>query len=218
MQGDELMSQDVLARGQRGRDRGAVSRAVRDHLVCAPGARVGAGHEAGLVDLEELKLGGFDVGELAVNAGEVAEGWAVVAFWPCVPLQFEGASSGDGGGDGAWFAAAVADYAWAVETVCGNETIVPDFRAPADCLWGVRVIRIDIADPAAMSNQFAISVRRIEMVVYVEGRFTYSLPSRKIFVICPWAETAGREARPARSRLVVMGRIPKVRYSFLKSD
>lgn len=152
LQGNELVAQDILARRKVRRDLSAPLHSVREHLVRAPEAGVGTRNQAGFLELEELKRGGVDVCELALDFGEISHAGPVVAFGPGAPLEFDGAACGNGSGDGAGFSASVADYVWAVETVGGNEAVVSDFCAPADCLGGIGHVRVDIADPAAVPN------------------------------------------------------------------
>lgn len=147
------MAQDVLARRKVGRDLSAPLHSVREHLVRAPEARVRAGKQARFVELEELERGRVDVCELALDFGEVAQAGTVVAFGPGAPLEFDGAACSDGRGDGTGFTAAVADYVWAVKRVGGNEAVISNFCAPADCLGGIGHVGVDIADPAAMPSR-----------------------------------------------------------------
>ena len=71
MQGDDLVTDDVVARGEVGRDGNGPGVVVGDQLVGGPVAGVGARDPAGLGELDPLEGGGGDGAAVAVAGGDV---------------------------------------------------------------------------------------------------------------------------------------------------
>lgn len=99
MEGDDLVAEDVLTRGERLGDSDGPGVAVGDQLVGGP--VVGGGVvETLLVDLEERQVARGDGGAVIASAlRHVVEDGTVVGLGPGVPLELDLATSGDLGGD-----------------------------------------------------------------------------------------------------------------------
>lgn len=89
MQGDDLMTQDIVSRRDIARDSDGPGVVVRDHGVGGPVARVATGEEADAVDLEPAQGGLIDGCAVAVAVGEVVGDGAVVGGGPWRPLDGE---------------------------------------------------------------------------------------------------------------------------------
>ena len=97
VQGDDLVAQDVVARGERLGDVDGPLVAVGDELVRGP--LVGGGvDDADLGQLEEAQALLVGVGAVAGALGQVVDDRAVVGLGPGVPLEGHGAASSDGDG------------------------------------------------------------------------------------------------------------------------
>lgn len=86
VEGEDLVAENVVTRGETLGDGDRPSEAVGDEVVGGPVAGVGAGVQACLGDLGELKRSLVDGGEVTGDGGDVVDNRAVVALGPGVPL------------------------------------------------------------------------------------------------------------------------------------
>lgn len=88
MEGNDLVTENIVAGSQAGGDGDGLGQVVGDELVRGPGTTGGrARDETALGNLEEFKGGLVDGAAVTVAVGKVVDDGAVVGIRPGVPLQ-----------------------------------------------------------------------------------------------------------------------------------
>ena len=146
VESDGLVAQDIIAWGNVGWDLDSPGVVVGDHVIVGELWWGGADIcHADTVDLEELESGLVDARAVAIAVCEVVEDWAVVGLWPLSPLQRDRFTGGDWGTDGARSSTTSADDVRVAVGCTRNWTAVLRFRrAPADDLWGRRLVLLNM--------------------------------------------------------------------------
>jgi hypothetical protein len=163
VEGEDLVAENVVAGGEAGGDLDGPGVAVGDELVGGPGARVGAGHEAGLGNLGELERGLVDGGKVTRDGGNVVNDGALVALRPGVPLESDGATSGNNSSVGSGSSTLVADDVGGTESGRLNEAVVLVLGRPANGVRGSTV-----GDSAAVLS--AVGDDGLNVAVSLDGR------------------------------------------------
>jgi hypothetical protein len=131
VEGDDLVTENVLAGGNGRGDGDGPRVSVGDEVVGSPSSRVGARDEALLGNLGKAQ--GASVG---VEGGEVVDDGALVGVWPGVPSQRHALAGGNldkvGGGAGAL----VAGNVGRLSSVGLDESVVQVVGSPADRVAG----------------------------------------------------------------------------------
>jgi hypothetical protein len=152
VKGDDLVAEDVGARGNAGRNGGHPGEAILNQLISDPATRsLGAVKEATLVDLEELKGGLLDGAAVTVAAGKVVDDGADVRLGPGVPGDGDGVTSSNSGRVHSIGSTTVADNIRVLEGVGKDKAIVLDGGSPTDRV-GRRVTRLEARDDLAVDG------------------------------------------------------------------
>jgi len=150
VEGDDLVTEDVLAGSERLRNGDRPLAVSSDELVGSPLARSGAAiDQASLVNLEELKRLLVNGGAVVTSAlGEVVDDGTVVRLGPGVsaPLDLNLAAGGDRGGDLASLGLAVADDVARGVAGTVNETVVTVVGTPSNDSGRVRHVDVVVEE------------------------------------------------------------------------
>jgi hypothetical protein len=132
--------------------------AIPDEVVGGPVTGVAARLEALLSNLGPLEAALVDAGEVAADGGEVLSDGTVVGLGPCVPLQGDNISGGNGDGVLDGLGALVADDIGSVEGIRRNEAVVLVASSPADSVSGSTVRNTTGVLLAASDNSLDVAV------------------------------------------------------------
>jgi hypothetical protein len=146
VQSNDLVTENVAARGDAAGDGNSVAVVVADEVVGSPGAgNVAVVDKTGLVDLEELQRGLVHGSAVTAAVSEVCDNRAVVRLGPLGPLQLNLATSLDRGREGTVFGILVADNITARVGGAVDEAVVSGVLKPADVVgvWGLVVVCVD---------------------------------------------------------------------------
>lgn len=132
VKGNDLMSENIVARSDTGRDGDGPGVAVGNEVVAGPVTRVGATVETALCDLSEGEAGLVDRAAVSVARGEVVNDGAVVRLRPGVPLKSHGATSGHNGVVARGSGLLVANDVGITEGIGFDEAVVLVGGRPAD--------------------------------------------------------------------------------------
>ena len=87
------------------------------------------------VELEEVEVGLGDLSAITIAASHVVDDRAVMAIWPGVPDEVDGAASGHWDVGGTWSGLLVADDIARTVSIWGDKTIVLVLGVPPWSLW-----------------------------------------------------------------------------------
>jgi hypothetical protein len=133
VEGEDLVADDVVARGDVLRDLEDPGEVVVHEDVGAPVAAEGAlVDQAALADAHPLEGGLVDGLAVARTPGDVVDDGALVRLWPGVPLEEQLGAGLDLCVDGGGGAVGVADDVGVVELGGLDEAVVGDVDLPAD--------------------------------------------------------------------------------------
>lgn len=96
MQSDDLVTENVVSRGNISWDGDRPGVVVGDQGIRCPASRYGSVIEkSNSIDLEELQSSLVGRGAVTIAVCEVINDWTVVRFWPGSPLHLNSSTSCD---------------------------------------------------------------------------------------------------------------------------
>lgn len=143
VQGNQLMTENIVSISHGLRNRKGVRVVVLDHVVTGPSTwGVAAVNQTLLVDLEELQAGLVGLGAVAVARSQVVQDRAVVTLGPLGPLQFDLGAGLHVGSQGTGLCVLVADNVGRLVFAGRHESEISSVGRPANGLG--RVVRVGV--------------------------------------------------------------------------
>lgn len=171
MQGDDLVTENVVSSGDGAGDGDSSAVVVGNELVgCPLAGDVAVVDQTSLGDLEELEGGLVDLGAVAITVGHVSDDRAVVALGPLGPLQLNLTTGLNLGGDRTRGGLLVANNVRASVAAAVDEAEVGSLLSPSDVGGHLRHVVVAVHEEAAVVSTINNSTRHVTVASDHGGR------------------------------------------------
>jgi hypothetical protein len=171
VQGNDLVTENIVARGDAAGDGNSVAVVVADEVVGSPGAgNVAVIDKTGFVDLEELQRGLVHGSAVTVAVSKVCDDWTVVRLGPLSPLKLNIATSLDRGREGSVLGILVADNVTARVGGTVDEAVVGGILKPTDVVGEGVLVVVCVDDESTVIGAVNDSTGHITVAGHKGGR------------------------------------------------